>query len=73
MRNVIIFQLYFGGVPFMQEGMVVHENYTGCIENIYLNHTNFIQELKQSYEIGDTFRYNKINTAYSCPVSINKL
>lgn len=54
----------------MQEGMVVQQNYTGCIENIYLNQTNFIQELKQAYEIGETFRYSKINTLYSCPVSV---
>ena len=33
---------YIGGVPSVEEGLVVYENFTGCIENIYLNHSNVI-------------------------------
>ena len=34
--------LYIGGVPHVEEGLVVFENFTGCIENMYLNHSNVI-------------------------------
>jgi len=34
--------LYIGGVPYVQRGLVVYDNFTGCIENLYLNHTNVI-------------------------------
>lgn len=34
--------LYFGGVPTKEEGLDVNQNFTGCMENIYLNTTNFI-------------------------------
>ena len=35
--------LYIGGVPHVEDGLVVFENFTGCIENMYLNHTNIIR------------------------------
>ncbi|XP_076259208.1 neurexin-4 isoform X1 [Rhynchophorus ferrugineus] len=60
-------ELYVGGVPNIQEGLVVVQNYTGCIENLYLNSSNVIQDLKQAYEYGDTYKYEKINTVYNCP------
>ncbi|KAL4707615.1 hypothetical protein ACJJTC_014720 [Scirpophaga incertulas] len=59
--------LYIGGVPNIQEGLVVNLNFTGCIENMYLNATNVIQELKQGYDSGEPFKYQKVNTLYSCP------
>ncbi|XP_072939887.1 neurexin-4 [Epargyreus clarus] len=59
--------LYIGGVPNFQEGLVVNQNFTGCIENMYLNASNVIQELKQGYESGAAFKYQKVNTLYSCP------
>ena len=34
--------IYIGGVPHVEEGLVVYENFTGCIENMYLNHSNVI-------------------------------
>ncbi|CAH1134406.1 unnamed protein product [Ceutorhynchus assimilis] len=58
---------YIGGVPNLQEGLVVVQNYTGCIENIYLNSTNVIQEVKEAYEYGESYKYEKINTLYNCP------
>jgi hypothetical protein len=37
---------YIGGVPNVQDGLVVTQNFTGCIENMYLNYTNVIQAVK---------------------------
>lgn len=47
--------------------MVVQQNYTGCVENLYLNSSNFIREMKYAYEIGESLRYQKVNAFYSCP------
>ncbi|RVE47416.1 hypothetical protein evm_007926 [Chilo suppressalis] len=62
--------MYIGGVPNFQEGLVVNQNFTGCVENLYLNATNIIHELKQGYDSGEPFKYQKINTLYSCPEPI---
>ncbi|CAK1598381.1 unnamed protein product [Parnassius mnemosyne] len=59
--------LYIGGVPNFQEGLVVNQNFTGCIENLYLNATNVIQDLKQGYESGESFKFQKVKTLYACP------
>ncbi|KAG6457370.1 neurexin-4 isoform X1 [Manduca sexta] len=59
--------LYIGGVPNFQEGLVVNQNFTGCVENMYLNATNVIQDLKQGYESGEAFKFQKVNTLYACP------
>lgn len=58
---------YVGGVPNIQEGIVVLQNYTGCVENLFLNNTNFVREVKYAYEGGHTFRFEKVHTLYSCP------
>ncbi|XP_058456161.1 neurexin-4 isoform X2 [Malaya genurostris] len=58
---------YIGGVPNMQEGQIVHQNFTGCIENLYINATNFFRQMKYAYEVGDHLRYNKIHVTYNCP------
>ncbi|XP_075164291.1 neurexin-4 isoform X1 [Haematobia irritans] len=60
-------ELYLGGVPNIQEGIYVTQNYSGCMENIYFNSTNFIREMKDSYERGESYRFNKVNTVYACP------
>lgn len=59
--------LYLGGVPNMQEGIVVTQNFTGCIENLFLNSSNFIREMKDNFEYGEAYRYSKVNTVYACP------
>lgn len=63
--------LYLGGVPshnlYQQEGLVVFQNFTGCFENLFLNHTNFIRDMKYAYEVEDSYKYSKINTIYACP------
>ncbi|XP_065359085.1 neurexin-4 isoform X1 [Calliphora vicina] len=60
-------ELLLGGVPNVQEGIFVTQNFTGCMENIFFNSTNFIRDMKDNYERGDTYRYNKVNTVYACP------
>lgn len=49
--------LYIGGVPHVEEGLVVYENFTGCIENMYLNHSNVIAGFKDGIAYDDRF-YN---------------
>lgn len=51
----------------MQEGIVVTQNFTGCIENFYFNATNVISDVKEAERYGDYMRYQKINSLYSCP------
>lgn len=65
--NQYFFQFYIGGVPNMQNGLVVHQNFTGCIENFYLNATNIIRELKEMELVGENLKYFKTNTLYGCP------
>ncbi|XP_018363259.1 PREDICTED: neurexin-4 isoform X2 [Trachymyrmex cornetzi] len=60
-------EFYIGGVPNKQDGLVVVQNFTGCIENFYLNSTNIIRELKDTESIDENLRYYKINTLYTCP------
>ncbi|XP_075231156.1 neurexin-4 [Lycorma delicatula] len=63
-------EFYIGGVPNIQEGLVVNQNFSGCFENLFINHTNIIAEIKEAYYTGDSWqmnRYQKINTLYSCP------
>ncbi len=49
--------LYIGGVPKVEEGLVVYENFDGCIENMYLNHSNVIAGFKDRLAYDDRF-YN---------------
>ena len=57
--------LYIGGVPYVQRGLVVYENFTGCIENLYLNHTNVIaayrNRLDNFYET-EVYEYDVIGS-----------
>ncbi|KOB71646.1 Uncharacterized protein OBRU01_10999, partial [Operophtera brumata] len=59
--------IYIGGVPNFQEGLVVTQNFTGCVENMYLNATNVISELRLGYESGEPFKFTRVNTLYACP------
>lgn len=54
-------------MPNKQDGLVVNQNFTGCIENFYLNSTNIIHELKESQILAENLQYYKINTLYTCP------
>ncbi|XP_034948023.1 neurexin-4 isoform X2 [Chelonus insularis] len=60
--------LYLGGVPNRQPGLMVTQNFTGCLENFYLNKTSLFQELK-NYEaaLGEHLPFDRINAIYACP------
>ena len=57
--------LYIGGVPYVQRGLVIYENFTGCIENLYLNHTNVIaayrDRIGNPYET-EVYQYDTIGS-----------
>ncbi|XP_065337127.1 neurexin-4 isoform X2 [Cloeon dipterum] len=59
--------IFIGGVPNQQDGLVVNRNFTGCVENLYLNATNFIRAVKNPPEDDDRFHFERINTLFSCP------
>ncbi|KAH9369125.1 hypothetical protein HPB48_012772 [Haemaphysalis longicornis] len=58
-------QLYIGGMAnFNQDGVKVAANFSGCLENVMLNDTNVIGELKRDYE---SWTYSKVGQVlYSC-------
>ncbi|XP_017770023.1 PREDICTED: neurexin-4 isoform X1 [Nicrophorus vespilloides] len=58
---------YIGGVPNNQEGLVITQNFTGCIENFYMNSTNIIRDLREASEWGQTLKYERVNTLTNCP------
>ncbi|XP_065156246.1 neurexin-4 isoform X1 [Atheta coriaria] len=58
---------YIGGVPNNQEGLLVVQNYTGCIENFYINSTSVFLDIKEANEWGEALKYERINTMESCP------
>ncbi|KMY99176.1 neurexin-4 isoform X1 [Drosophila simulans] len=60
-------ELYLGGVPNVQEGLIVQQNFSGCLENIYFNSTNFIRVMKDSTELGEGYLFTRVNTIYACP------
>lgn len=58
---------YIGGVPNKQEGLVVNQNFTGCIENLFFNKTNMIRELQELEANNENWRYHMVHTSYNCP------
>jgi len=60
--------LFIGGVPYVQRGLVIYQNFTGCIENLYLNHTNVIaayrDRLGNPYET-EVFEYTSTGAVSS--------
>lgn len=57
-------EIFIGGVPnFNVDGLIVTYNFTGCIENLFINYTNLISELKYKQD----FTYTKVKTAFYCP------
>ncbi|XP_077561755.1 neurexin-4 [Haemaphysalis longicornis] len=58
-------ELYIGGMAnFNQDGVKVAANFSGCLENVMLNDTNVIGELKRDYE---SWTYSKVGQVlYSC-------
>lgn len=66
---LLLVKFYVGGVPNFQEGMVVSQNFSGCIENLFLNTTNVVRDMKWAFENGEALRYEKVNINLNCPVS----
>lgn len=65
-------QFYIGGVPNKQEGLVVVQNFTGCLENLFFNSTNMMWRVIEAYENDPNWaneKFKKFNVLYSCPVS----
>uniref|UniRef100_A0A8D8V989 Neurexin-4 n=2 Tax=Cacopsylla melanoneura TaxID=428564 RepID=A0A8D8V989_9HEMI len=63
-------EFYIGGVPNKQEGLIVSQNFTGCMENLYINATNLFQHIKYAYDSEDYWlmqKYFKVNTISNCP------
>ncbi|XP_073984244.1 neurexin-4 isoform X1 [Rhodnius prolixus] len=63
-------EIFIGGVPNIQDGLLVTQNFTGCLENLYINSSNVIYDIKEAYDSGDEWlmkKYQKFNTIYSCP------
>ncbi|XP_071445509.1 neurexin-4 isoform X1 [Hetaerina americana] len=58
---------YIGGVPNKQVGLSVIQNFTGCLENLYLNSTNFIHGIKHQDDYSNTMLYDIVNTFHHCP------
>lgn len=63
---------FIGGVSNKQEGLTVNQNFTGCIENLYINSSNVGHEMKVEREYGYSYtppRYYSQNVLFSCIVS----
>ncbi|XP_077562940.1 neurexin-4-like isoform X2 [Haemaphysalis longicornis] len=58
-------ELYIGGIANLnQDGVKVGANFSGCLENVMLNNTDIISELKQDYE---NQTYSKVGQVlYKC-------
>ncbi|XP_068245600.1 neurexin-4 isoform X1 [Palaemon carinicauda] len=63
-------KLYIGGVPNIQAGMKSRVNFTGCMENLFINGTAIIPEMKQKNDYYLYYynrpKYVSINTATTC-------
>ncbi|XP_026281799.1 neurexin-4 isoform X3 [Frankliniella occidentalis] len=60
---------YIGGIPNKQEGLMVNQNFTGCIENLYMNSTNLGHEMKVEREYSYSYsapRYYSQHVLFSC-------
>ena len=57
---------YIGGVPNIQEGLLVTQNFSGCVENMYFNHTNIIEAVKSPVH-RDYAKFQRVHALGSCP------
>ncbi|XP_043205500.1 neurexin-4-like [Amphibalanus amphitrite] len=55
-------KFYLGGVPYIQKGIVSPSNFSGCIENLYVNSTNFIGEVRERHR-----DYTNHGGEFNCP------
>lgn len=71
MYSLFSYQIYIGGVPHLNDGLLINKNFTGCIENLYMNSTNMIFVVKDAFNTGDSWlmkKYENINTLFTCLV-----
>ncbi|XP_076061076.1 neurexin-4 isoform X2 [Oratosquilla oratoria] len=63
-------KVYIGGIPNLGPGLGTRVNYTGCLENLFINGTDITEEMKQkdyhNYYYGRP-KYSLVNVEYSCP------
>ncbi|XP_069969361.1 neurexin-4 isoform X3 [Penaeus vannamei] len=64
-------EFYIGGVPNLQPGMVARVNFTGCMENLFINGTAIIPEMRDADDYYSYYyrrpKYSKINISSTCP------
>lgn len=64
-------ELYIGGVPNLQPGMKARVNFTGCMENLFINGTAIIPEMRDPDDDYSYYynrpKYTRINTSPVCP------
>ncbi|XP_071513053.1 neurexin-4 isoform X1 [Panulirus ornatus] len=64
-------ELYIGGVPNLQPGMKARVNFTGCMENLFINGTAIIPEMRNPDDDYSYYynrpKYTRINTSPVCP------
>ncbi|KAG1681270.1 Neurexin-4 [Nymphon striatum] len=55
-------EIYIGGIPnFNQDGLIVKKNFTGCIENLFINGTNIVEKVKD-----ESYDFTNVNVIKSC-------
>ncbi|XP_042887736.1 neurexin-4-like, partial [Penaeus japonicus] len=64
-------EFYIGGVPNLQPGMVARVNFTGCMENLFINGTAIIPEMRDADDYYSYYyqrpKYTRINISNTCP------
>ncbi|XP_042220113.1 neurexin-4-like isoform X3 [Homarus americanus] len=64
-------EVYIGGVPNRQPGMKARANFTGCMENLFINGTAIIPEMRDADDYYSSYykrpKYTMINTNPTCP------
>ena len=57
--------IYIGGVPNFRTGLVVRQNFSGCIENILFNYTNVVRAVKDAGH-EDYHKFQRKDVQNSC-------
>ena len=64
--------MYIGGVPTKQPGLHGHLNFTGCLENILINGTSLIYQMRNPEPHAEYYgkpTFELTNIEFTCPVS----
>ncbi|XP_018016939.1 neurexin-4 isoform X2 [Hyalella azteca] len=63
-------KFYIGGVPNREPGLVSRVNFTGCLENLFINGTSVVHQMKNPDPHAEYYgkpTYKLINTEFTCP------